>query len=64
MGRIKTQNVKRLTEKLIKEHRDEFKDNFENNKKALTKFADVPSRKLRNTIAGYITRIIKGKEEL
>lgn len=64
MGRIKTQAVKRITKKLISEHKDEFKDSFENNKKAVTKFADVPSRKLRNTIAGYITRLIKGKEEL
>lgn len=64
MGRIKTQAVKRFTKKLISEHKGEFKDNFENNKKLVTKFADIPSRKLRNTIAGYITRLIKGKEEL
>ncbi len=64
MGRIKTQAVKRITRKLIAEHKEEFKDTFDENKKAVSRLADVPSRKLRNTIAGYITRLVKEKEDL
>jgi|TARA_B100001964_G_C14129017_1_gene551962 small subunit ribosomal protein S17e len=62
MGRIKTQIVKRTTNKLISEHRAEFKKDFKENKLILKKFADIPSAKLRNVIAGYITRLMKIEE--
>ena len=63
MGRIKTQLIKRITNKLVKEHRKEFKDDFESNKEIVERFADIPSKKLRNTIAGYVTRLVKEKED-
>ena len=63
MGRIKTQLIKRITNKLVAEHREEFKEDFEENKKLVEQFADIPSKKLRNTIAGYVTRQVKEKEE-
>ena len=63
MGRIKTQLIKRVTLKLVKEHRDEFKKDFEANKELAEKYADIPSKKLRNIIAGYITRLVKEKPE-
>ncbi len=62
MGRIKTQLIKRVSIKLVKEHRHEFKDNFEENKGIVEKFADIPSKKLRNVIAGYVTRLVKQEE--
>ncbi len=63
MGRIKTQMIKRLTHQLIAKYRDNFKENFEENKKLVDRFMTVPSKKLRNVIAGYVTRQIKKKEE-
>jgi len=64
MGRIKTALAKRVTMKLIKNHRALLKDNFEDNKKIVNELVDMPSRKLRNVVAGYVTRIIKTKREL
>lgn len=64
MGRIKTTLIKRLTFELLDKHGDKFKDNFEENKKIVENYIDVPSKKLRNVIAGYVTRLIKGKEEI
>lgn len=64
MGRIKTQLVKRATLKLYSKHKDELKKDFENNKALVDKFADIPSKKLRNTVAGYLTRLVKIKKEL
>jgi small subunit ribosomal protein S17e len=57
MGRIKTQKVKRITMKLYEEHADEFQTGFLENKKIVENFIDSPSKKLRNLIAGYITRL-------
>lgn len=63
MGRIKTMLIKRITNDLVSEHGDEFKQNFEENKELVTKFANIPSKKLRNVIAGYATRLVKTKED-
>ena len=63
MGRIKTQLIKRTSIKLVEENKKNFKDNFEENKKIVGEYADIPSKKLRNVIAGYVTRLVKEKEE-
>jgi small subunit ribosomal protein S17e len=62
MGRIRTQLIKRTTNKLVKEHPDQFSGDFNANKEAVNKFIRVGSTKLRNAIAGYITKIIKIKK--
>jgi small subunit ribosomal protein S17e len=64
MGRIKTQQIKRATFDFVKRHRDKFTDNFEENKKIVGELGQFPSKKLRNIIAGYLTRIIKEKQEI
>lgn len=55
--------MKRVTAKLMELHADEFSKDFDENKKILAKFADIPSRKLRNVIAGYVTRLKKMAEK-
>jgi len=64
LGRIKTVLIKRITRKLVKEHRQDFKTDFEANKQLVGKYASIPSNKLRNIIAGYVTRMIKSKQEV
>ena len=64
MGRIKTQLIKRVTTDIFDKHKDQFSDDFEANKKAVTGVADIGSKKLRNVIAGYVTRLAKKKETL
>ena len=51
--------IKRVTNQLVKEHSSEFKKTFGDNKQLVSKFAEIPSKKLRNTIAGYVTRQMK-----
>ncbi len=63
MGRIKLRLIKRTTRKLIGEHKEDFKEDFEENKKIVDKYTSAPNKKLRNKIAGYITRLMKKKEE-
>jgi len=57
MGRIKTQLIKRTTKKFMDEHKDKIKEGFEENKKLVAENTDVTSKKLRNVIAGYLTRL-------
>ena len=63
MGRIKTMLIKRTTNTLIKEYPNKFTENFDENKKLVEEVAEIQSKKLRNVIAGYITRLTK-KERL
>ena len=63
MGRIKTKLIKRVTLSLFKDHKEEFKQDFDENKEIVTKFAEIPSKKIRNIIAGYVTRLVRQKQE-
>ncbi|MFH1683031.1 MAG: 30S ribosomal protein S17e [Candidatus Woesearchaeota archaeon] len=59
MGRIKTTLMKRKTKELLGLHGDKFTADFDENKKITEQFTDVSSKKLRNIIAGYATRLKK-----
>lgn len=59
MGRIKTKQVKAITHDLQEKYGSEFKDNFEENKALVSSKLSGPSKKLRNIIAGYVTRLQK-----
>jgi len=60
MGRIKSALVKRTARHLVQEDL-EFNTSFENNKKMLG--LTMPSKKMRNKIAGYIGRLKKQQKE-
>jgi len=60
MGRIKTALVKRTTFDLLKQDID-FNDSFEHNKKILNN--TMPSKKIRNKIAGYLARLKKAENK-
>jgi len=62
MGRIKTTLIKRKTKELYALHGEKFTADFEQNKMLTSQHVKVPSKKLRNTIAGYMTRL-KRKEQ-
>jgi small subunit ribosomal protein S17e len=59
MGRIKTVAIKTLGNELIREHGKKFTDNFEKNKEILDTIKNVKSKKIKNILAGYITKEIK-----
>ena len=56
MGKIKSKLVKRTANEIIKKG-IEFNDKFETNKKILGN--TMPSKKVRNQMAGYLSRLKK-----
>jgi small subunit ribosomal protein S17e len=62
MGRIKTKLVKRVAFDLMQGHKDKLTNDFEGNKLALNEILGNPNKKLRNSIAGYVTRLMKQAE--
>ena len=59
MGRIKSVGVKRITKLLVKDHPGEFTEDFTKNKTVLDRYTSIYSRKVRNVIAGYASRLVK-----
>jgi small subunit ribosomal protein S17e len=51
--------TRRLSEELLQRHPEAFGSDFEANKKALEEMALIPSKQLRNRIAGYIAKAQK-----
>ena len=60
MARVRTKTVKRAARKLVEVHCDKLNQNFEDNKQAIVKgrLAKIPTKRLRNKIIGYTTRIM------
>ena len=58
MGKVRPERVKRVARELVKRYPDKFTTDFENNKKLLESLTKISSAKLRNRIAGYVTRLM------
>ncbi len=59
MGKVKNTAIKTLAEQLITEYGEKFSDDFEHNKNVLNEVRPIHSKKIRNIVAGYITRKMK-----
>ena len=56
MGNVRTDQVKRTAKELIRRFPDKFSGDFENNKHFVSTLTQGTTVKVRNQIAGYITR--------
>lgn len=63
MGRIKTQLVKRLSRQLLREYPTELAKTFDENKPIVASLLTQSSKKIRNVVAGYVTRLVKERDE-
>lgn len=61
MGRIKTQQIKSAGNELFEKYEGKFTPDFEENKVAVSQVAEIYSKKIRNILAGYLTKKAKGK---
>ena len=58
MGRVKYLAIKKITRKLLEENPGLFTTDFEKNKEILNPMIET-DKKNRNSIAGYITKLVK-----
>ena len=63
MGRIKTKLVKRIGDEIYNSFPEVFTENFEENKKRIVEVATFNSKKLRNVVVGYITKLVKKSKQ-
>ncbi|UCH57835.1 MAG: 30S ribosomal protein S17e [Candidatus Bathyarchaeota archaeon] len=62
MGKVRTEMVKRISLELIDRYERSFTIEFEQNKQFLKEIELDVSKKLRNRIAGYVTRLMRIEE--
>jgi small subunit ribosomal protein S17e len=55
LGKVKTEQIKRVANELITRFPEKFSHNFEENKHAVDALTKGTTTKVRNQIAGYIT---------
>jgi small subunit ribosomal protein S17e len=58
MGKVRTEMVKRISIELLDKYPKSFSLVFEENKQFLKEINLDVSKKLRNKIAGYVTRLV------
>jgi small subunit ribosomal protein S17e len=58
LGKVRTEQVKKVARELIRRYPGKFTTDFESNKKIVMSHTQVSSVKLRNRIAGYVSRLV------
>jgi small subunit ribosomal protein S17e len=59
VGKVRTELVKRVAIELIDKYPKSFNTEFDHNKKFLTELNIGVSKKMRNKVAGYATRVVR-----
>ncbi|MFS7937782.1 40S ribosomal protein S17 [Helianthus anomalus] len=59
MGRVRTKTVKKSSRVVIERYYGKMTLDFHTNKKILEEVAIIPSKRLRNKIAGFSTHLMK-----
>ena len=59
VGKVRTEMVKRVAIELIDKYPKSFNTEFDHNKKFLSELNIGVSKKMRNKVAGYATRVVK-----
>ena len=63
MGRVRTKTVKKASKVIIEKYYTKLTHDFHTNKRICEEIALIPSKKLRNRIAGFITHLMKRIEK-
>lgn len=63
MGSVRTEQIKRTAKELVKRFPQKFTHDFENNKHMVKALVQGGTPKVRNQIAGYITRFLAAEAE-
>merc|ERR1719331_911337 len=59
MGRVRTGLVKRASRQIIEKYYAKLTIDFDTNKKVCEEVAMIPTKRLRNKIAGFVTHLMK-----
>merc|ERR1739847_252854 len=59
MGRVRTKTTKRTAKLIVERYYAKLSFDFDTNKRVVDEVAVVPSKRMRNKIAGFVTHLMK-----
>ena len=59
MGRVRTKTVKKAARVIIEKYYTKLTLDFDTNKRIIEEVALIPTKSLRNKIAGFITHLVR-----
>jgi len=59
MGRVRTKTVKNNSRKIVEKYYGRLTLDFQTNKRICDEVAVIPSKRMRNKIAGFVTHLMK-----
>ncbi len=59
MGRVRTKTVKKASRQIIEKYYTKLNIDFHTNKRVIEEISIIPTKRLRNQIAGFITHLMK-----
>jgi len=57
LGKVRTDTIKRTSRELLRRFPERFTGDFESDKAAVNELVIAQSKRIRNRIAGYVTRL-------
>ena len=63
MGRVRTKTTKRAAKLIIERFYGQLGFDFQDNKRVCDEVATIPSKRMRNKIAGYVTHLMRRLEK-
>uniref|UniRef100_A0AC34RFH9 Small ribosomal subunit protein eS17 n=1 Tax=Panagrolaimus sp. JU765 TaxID=591449 RepID=A0AC34RFH9_9BILA len=63
MGRVRTKTIKKASRSIIEKYYTRLTHDFGTNKRICDEVAVIPSKRVRNQIAGFITHLMKRIEK-
>ena len=57
MGKVRIAAVKKISRELVAMYPDKFGKDYEANKRAMEPLVDARTKRIRNRIVGYVTRL-------
>jgi small subunit ribosomal protein S17e len=57
LGKVRTDTIKRISRELVRRFPDRFTGDWETDKESVNQLVTTQSKRLRNRIAGYVTRL-------
>ena len=61
---IKPTYIKSMSQELLEKHGEKFSGSFDENKQAVSEVAFIGSKRVRNRIAGSVTRKVNRKKNI
>jgi small subunit ribosomal protein S17e len=63
MGRVRTKTVKKASKLIVEKYYTRLTNDFQVNKRICDEVATIPSKRMRNKIAGFVTHLMKRIEK-